>query len=947
MLSVAIATLLSTAAHAELAPVRIDAADARAMPRGAMTFDYGSFQWLWLSAAERSALSKQGISYTAVEGKDIRLSASVVDPSKSAGAPVLDQTNRGLFIVQFFAPQRQEWIDRLQSLGIQPLQYIPNNAVLVYGNVDQLDSARSAEFVRGAIPLSADLKRDLSLSFLNTRPGTLKVFFFNPGNPDAVTRAMSDAGAMVLRSAKAQPDGVFYTADVLATSDRIGALMALPHVVNVGFEGTPQLDDEQSNQIMTNSFTSPGVPALGYRNFLQNILGGLNGAGVTMAVVDTGADRDHPDLADAWVGGATQGCSPGNNGPGDDAADGGHGTHVAGAILGRGVGDGDGPAAEVDANGFLYGLGMAPATKLWSARVVCGGNTLSNAEVVKQAHLAQSSGSNNSWNNGAARSGYTASAREYDTLVRDANFDTPAVLDQFVVLFSAGNAGTAGLTAPHEAKNIISVGSSGSGRAGTNTETMVGSSSRGPAVDGRILPVITGVGGNTASTRNASGGSCASAIAGTGGLYALCNGTSMSTPRVAGATALTVQWWRRNNRGANPSPAMVKAVLVNGARDLPGSQPGSTTIIDGSRPIPNNDEGWGILNLRDTLATEVRGFYQDQSVVLSTVGDTRTTRVIAADANKPLRITLAWTDAPGAVNANPALVNNLDLRVTQGANVFLGNVFANSSSVTGGTADILANLENVYIATPGTGPIEVQVIATALNGDALSGNSTPGNPRQDYALVCSNCATAPSLSVPATATAVCAGAAIGSVPITVSGNAGLVQLSINNAPASLTAIAFTPNPVTATPAGATSNLSATLGAAAAGLINLTVRGVTPNFTTEIPMSLNVFAGIPSAITLSAPANNAIGIALLPAMTWSAAANAQRYRLEFSRVSDFSVLWGASDTANTTFTPARNLRQAAQYFWRVRSVSPCGNSTFASGAFTTVSDDILFSEGMGE
>lgn len=73
---------------------------------------------------------------------------------------------------------------------------------------------------------------------------------------------------------------------------------------------------------------------------------GLTGAGVTVAVLDSGIDRDHPDLAGALVdeqcfcnyggpccpnGAATQ------SGPGAAEDDHGHGTHVTGILAGRGI----------------------------------------------------------------------------------------------------------------------------------------------------------------------------------------------------------------------------------------------------------------------------------------------------------------------------------------------------------------------------------------------------------------------------------------------------------------------------------------------------------------------------------------------------------------------------------------------------------------------------------
>lgn len=73
---------------------------------------------------------------------------------------------------------------------------------------------------------------------------------------------------------------------------------------------------------------------------------GLSGAGVTVAVIDSGIDRDHPDLADALVdeqcfcsyGGP---CCPNGattqSGPGAAEDDHGHGTHVTGILAGRGI----------------------------------------------------------------------------------------------------------------------------------------------------------------------------------------------------------------------------------------------------------------------------------------------------------------------------------------------------------------------------------------------------------------------------------------------------------------------------------------------------------------------------------------------------------------------------------------------------------------------------------
>ena len=110
----------------------------------------------------------------------------------------------------------------------------------------------------------------------------------------------------------------------------------------------------------------------------------------------------------------------------------------------------------------------------------------------KQAVVLNAIGGNNSWTSGEGiNHGYQASERTHDLMVLDGNFDTAAI-EPFIEVFSAGNSGPGPntLTSPKEAKNLIVVASSRNFRAGS-IDTLANSSSRGPSVDGRIVPTIS------------------------------------------------------------------------------------------------------------------------------------------------------------------------------------------------------------------------------------------------------------------------------------------------------------------------------------------------------------------------------------------------------------------------------------------------------------------------
>jgi subtilisin-like proprotein convertase family protein len=237
-----------------------------------------------------------------------------------------------------------------------------------------------------------------------------------------------------------------------------------------------------------------------------------------------------------------------------------------------------------------------------------------------------------------------------------------------------------------------------------------------------------------------------------GPYYYYESGTSIAAPAISGTLALIQDFFVNQKNPANatnPSPALLKAMLINGARLTTGYNfYGVTNTI--------NLEGWGLANVPNSvprlLPTSTAGattpmYFLDQSPTNAlATGDRQTSIVTVPSANaraQMLHITLAWTDPPGNPVAGIKLVNNLDLVVTNlgTGQVYYGNNFASASipfsvPVNASTApDNVNNVENVFLPAPLGTSYSVTVIGRNVAVNAVTAEQT--NIVQDYALVVS------------------------------------------------------------------------------------------------------------------------------------------------------------------------------------------------------------------
>ncbi|MGA5196031.1 S8 family serine peptidase [Streptomyces exfoliatus] len=155
------------------------------------------------------------------------------------------------------------------------------------------------------------------------------------------------------------------------------------------------------------------------------------------------------------------------------------------------------------------------------------------------------------------------------------------LIDQYGVqlVISAGNSGPGINTIgdPGLADKVVSVGAAISkstwaanyGSAVSKSYAMFPFSSRGPREDGGFTPTITGPGSavNTIPTWQAGAGVAEAGYALPAG-YGMLNGTSMSSPQVAGASALLLS--AAKQRGLELSPLTLRTALTSTAQRIDG-----------------------------------------------------------------------------------------------------------------------------------------------------------------------------------------------------------------------------------------------------------------------------------------------------------------------------------------------------------------------------------------
>ncbi len=259
---------------------------------------------------------------------------------------------------------------------------------------------------------------------------------------------------------------------------------------------------------------------------------GYDGKGVKVAVLDTGVDETHPDLAGQQIVEKNFSVSA------DSKDRQGHGTHVASTIAGTGA-----------KSGGKF-KGVAPGAQLIDGKVLDDTGSGEESDIIEAIEWAVGEGADI-----VSMSLGGPDAPGVEPLEETVNTYT----ENNGVLFTiaAGNEGPGASTvgSPGAADGALTVG------AVDDNDAMADFSSRGPRVgDGAIKPDVTAPGVDITAA-SAPGNSIAAEVGENPEGYMTISGTSMATPHVAGAAAILKQ------QHPDWKAAELKGVLTGSTKD--------------------------------------------------------------------------------------------------------------------------------------------------------------------------------------------------------------------------------------------------------------------------------------------------------------------------------------------------------------------------------------------
>lgn len=668
------------------------------------------------------------------------------------------------YLVQFIGPIKKEWLAGVKKAGGELRDPFSDFTYIVRTAEENIQQITALPYVRwaGHLPYDARIERTLlekssskrggASTLPRTRliPDVYTIEFFGPEDVTRAVPAVKKLGFKILvEDAKAK------ILIVESTKEGAQQLASIKDLSTV--HGIRKIRERAVNR--TSNDVAAGI--MGTASSMATGLK-LSGKGETIGICDTGIDTGDP----AHIHQDFQGrvsyiksypitpdftsfiTNPGGN---DGAADldSGHGTHVAGSVLGSGAGSAGLPDTSGPVRGLAYKAKLVfqaveqemkwknPGDLARYGRYLLAGIPTDLSKLFQDAYAKGARIHSNSWGGGKPGE-YDEQCRQLDQFVWDKK--------DFCVLVAAGNDGTdkdgdgkinfTSVTSPATSKNCITVGACENRRTEFNSERygkwwpsdypsspfknapmadnpdqVAAFSSRGPTRDNRLKPEVVAPGTFILSTRSTmiALNNTAWAPFPPSRQYFYMGGTSMATPLTAGAVTLIREYLRTKKKIKSPSAALLKAALIAGATRLPGITPAGA--------IADNHQGYGRVNIDAVLAVPgpATSNFLDMAPGLTT-GAVHSVTIQLQSGSVPLRVVLAFTDYPGS-----SLINNLNLIVTAPD----GKKWVGNQRVGGPvTLDATNNVEVIDISNPVTGSWRIDVI----------GANIPKGP-QDFALV--------------------------------------------------------------------------------------------------------------------------------------------------------------------------------------------------------------------
>lgn len=419
----------------------------------------------------------------------------------------------GYYLVQSTDVILPEWKASLEATGSELLGYVPNNAFIVRMTEAERASVASLESVQWVGIYQPAYRIAPWMPTEREGQAMLVVLTFPGVDLENITSQLESWGGQIASTSENEFRG---KARLEIDLSYVPQIARLNGVMWIEPWVEPQLTNDVARGIMDVEETVWNTH-------------GLYGAGQIVAVADTGLDVGQNDasMSDDFEGRIKAAYALGRPNSNDWSDPDGHGTHVAGSVLGNGRHSGSDPTTHNYAGSHA---GVAPEAQLVFQSTMAADGSLDGlpddlGELFKQAYYDDGARiHSNSW--GASVEGaYTANSSEVDQFA----WHHPDML----ILFAAGNDGVDAnrdgvvdldsINSPATAKNVLTVGATENNRPtlpqnvwglprhptlpilndlkADNPQGMAAFSSRGPVDGNRIKPDLVAPGTYILSAR--------------------------------------------------------------------------------------------------------------------------------------------------------------------------------------------------------------------------------------------------------------------------------------------------------------------------------------------------------------------------------------------------------------------------------------------------------------